>query len=142
VTTPEENKAIVRRYQAAYNTNNLDDLDELIAADIKTPAMLPGFPPGLEGIRKLHRMTVDAWPDMHVTIEDLIAERDLVAARITISATPQQEAFGIPPTGKSFKVGGMYVVRIADGKIVEHTGIEDAVGIMQQLGLMPGPGSS
>ena len=136
----EANKAIVRRYQAAYNTNNLDDLDELIAADIKTPAMLPGFPPGLEGLKRLHRMTVDAWPDMHVTIEDLIAEGDLVTARITLSATPQKEAFGVSPTGKSFKVDGMYIVRIANGKIVEHTGIEDAIGIMQQLGLMPSPG--
>src|SRR5574341_2027448 len=111
MTTSEENKAIVRRYQEAYNANNLDDLDELIAADTKTPAMLPGFPPGLEGIKKLHRMTVDAWPDMHVTIEDLVAEGDRVAARITISATPQKEAFGVPPTGQSFKVDGMYVVR-------------------------------
>lgn len=140
MTTPEENKAIVRRYQAAYNTNNLDDLDELIAADIKTPAMLPGFPPGLEGIKRLHRMTVDAWPDFHTEIEDLIAEGDWVTARITLSATPQKEAFGVPPTGMSFKVDGMYIVRIANGKIVEHTGIEDAVGIMQQLGLMPSPG--
>jgi len=139
MTTPEANKAIVRRYQEAYNANNLDALDELVAADIATPTMLPGFPPGLEGIKQLHRLTVDAWPDMHVQIEDLIAAGDRVAARVTVSATPQKEAFGVPPTGKSFKVGGMYIVRIAGGKIVEHWSIEDAIGIIQQLGLMPGP---
>jgi predicted ester cyclase len=137
----EENKAIVRRYQEAYNTDNPDDLDELVAADIKTPAMLPGFPPGLEGIKQLHRITVDAWPDVHTKIEDLIAEGDRVAARITVSATPQKEAFGVPPTGKSFKISGMYIVRIANGRIVEHWGVENALGIMQQLGLMPSPGS-
>jgi len=142
MTTPEENKDIVRRYQAAYNTNHLDALDEVVAADIATPMMLPGFPHGLEGIKQLHRMTVDAWPDVRVDIEDLIAEGDRVAARITVSATPQKAAFGLTPTGKSFKISGMYLVRIADGKIVEHTSVEDALGIMQQLGLMPAPGST
>jgi predicted ester cyclase len=138
----EENKAIVRRYQEAYNTNNLDALDAVVAADIATPMMLPGFPHGLAGIKQLHRITVDAWPDFHTQIEDLIAEGDLVTARITISATPQKEAFGVPPTGKSFKISGMYIVRIANGKIVEHWGVEDAIGIMQQLGLMPAPGAA
>jgi predicted ester cyclase len=133
----EANKAIVRKYQEAYNTNNLDALDAVVAADIKTPAMLPGFPPGLEGVKQMHRLAVDAWPDLQTAIEDLIAEGDRVVARVTVSATPQKEAFGVPPTGKSFKVGGTYIVRIANGKIVEHFGIEDAVGIMQQLGLMP-----
>ncbi len=137
MTTPEENKAIVRRYQEAYNTNNLDDLDPVVAADIKTPAMLPGFPHGLQGIKQLHRMTVDAWPDAHVTIEDLIAEGDRVAARITVSATPQKEAFGVPPTGKSFKIGGMYIVRIANGKIVETWANMDFMGVLQQVGLIP-----
>lgn len=138
MTTPAENKAIVRRYQEAYNSNNLDALDGVVAADISTPMMLPGFPHGLEGLKILHRMTVDAWPDAYVAIEDLIAEGDRVVARITVSATPQKEAFGVSPTGKSFKIGGMYIVRLANGKIVEHTGIEDALGILQQLGLMPG----
>jgi hypothetical protein len=133
----ELNKAIVRRYQEAYNANRLDLLDDLVAADITTPLRLPGFPHGLEGLKQLHRLTLDAWPDLHTEIEDLVAEGDRVAARITLSATPQKEAFGVPPTGKSFKIGGMYVVRIANGKIVEHWGVEDAVGIMQQLGLMP-----
>jgi steroid delta-isomerase-like uncharacterized protein len=134
----ETNKDLVRRYQEAYNTNNLDALDTLVAADIATPNMLPGFPPGLEGLKQLHQLTVDAWPDQYVNIEDLIAEGDRVAARVTVSATPQKEAFGVRPTGKSFKVSGMYVVRIANGKIVEHFGVEDAIGIMQQMGLMPG----
>jgi predicted ester cyclase len=133
----EANKAIVRKYQEAYNTNTLDALDSVVAADIKTPAMVPGFPPGLEGVKQLHRLTVDAWPDLQTTIEDLIAEGDRVAARVAVSATPRKEAFGVPPTGKSFRVSGMYIVRIANGKIVEHFGIEDAVGILQQLGLMP-----
>ncbi len=135
----ETNKEIVHRYQEAYNTNNLDALDAVVAADVKTPGMLPGFAPGLEGAKQLQRVTMDAWPDNHVEIEDLIAEGDTVIARVTVSATPQKMAFGVPPTGKSFRVAGMYRVRIANGKIVEHHGIEDSIGIMQQLGLMPAP---
>lgn len=135
----EMNKEIVRRYQAAYNSNNLNELDAVVAADIQTPGMLPGFAPGLEGLKQLHRATLDVWPDQQVAIEDMIAEGDTVVARITISATPQKEGFGVRPTGKSFKVPGMYLVRIENGKIVEHLGIEDSLGILQQLGLMPPP---
>lgn len=136
----EANKEIVRQYQEAYNTNNLDALDAVLAADVKTPDMVPGFAPGLEGVKELQRVTVEAWPDAHVTILDLIAEDDYVAARIHMSATPEKKAFGVPPTGKSFKIEGAYVVRIENGKIVEHLGIEDSLGIMVQLGLMPAPG--
>lgn len=135
----EMNKEIVQRYQDAYNTNNLDALDAVVAADIKTPGILPGFAPGLEGLKQLHRMTLDVWPDNHVEIEGMLAEGDTVVARVSISATPQKPGFGVQPTGKSFKVPGMYLVRIANGKIVEHLGIEDSLGILQQLGLMPPP---
>ncbi|MGQ0600463.1 MAG: ester cyclase [Anaerolineales bacterium] len=135
----ETNKAIVRRYQEAYNTNNLDALDAIAATDIKTPNMLPGFPPGLEGVKQLHRLTIEAWPNFQASIEDLIAEGDYVVARVTCSATPQKDAFGIPANGKSFRIAGQYIARIENGKIVEHFGVEDAIGIMQQMGLMPAP---
>ena len=135
----EANKAIVRKYQEAYNTNNLDTLDDVVAADIKTPAMLPGFPPGLEGVKQMHRLAVDAWPNLQTTIDDLIAEGDRVVARVTVSATPAKDAFGVPANGKSFRISGQFIVRIQNGKIVEHFGIEDAIGIMQQMGLMPQP---
>lgn len=136
----EINKDIVRRYQDACNTNNLDALETVVTADIRTPNVLPGFAPGLEGLKQLHRITIDAWPDFQTDIEDLIAEGDYVVARITCSATPQKDAFGVPANGKSFRISGQYFVRIADGKIVEHLGVEDALGIMQQMGLMPAPG--
>jgi predicted ester cyclase len=138
----EAHKAIVRRYQAAYNSNQLELLDEIVAVDVKTPEMLPGFAPGLEGAKQLHRLTIEAWPDFRGEIEDLIAEGDYVAARLTYTGTPQKEAFGLVPTGKSFRMPGMFMVRIdpESGKIVEHFGIEDAVGMMQQLGAMPSPG--
>ena len=133
----EENKAIVRRYQEALNASNLDALDEVVAQDMRTPDMLPGFPPGLEGAKRIHQATLAAWPDFHVTIEDLIAEGDRVAARITITGTAVNAGFGLPATGRSFMINGVYVVRIADGKIVEHRGIEDALGLIEQVGKVP-----
>lgn len=129
----EANKAIVRRYQEAYNANQLDALDELVAADIITPQRLPGFPDGLAGLKQLHQMTLEAWPDLHTSLDRLIADGDWVVAHLTLTATPVKAAFGVPATGRSFKIRGIFAVRIAGGKIVEHRGWEDALGIMQQL---------
>ncbi len=129
----EDNKAIVRRYQAALNANDLDALDAVVAADIKTPDMLPGFASGLEGAKQIHRFTVDVWEGYSVVIDDMLAEGDRVAARITITGKAVKPAFGLPGNGNSFTISGMYIVRIAGGKIVEHRGIEDAVSLMQQV---------
>ena len=129
----EANKAIVQRYQDALNANNLEALDEIVAPDLHTPDMLPGFPSGLEGAKRIHEVTLAAWPDFHVAIEDLIAEGDLVAARITMTGTALHPAFGLPGSRNSFTVPGMYVVRIVAGKIFEHRGLEDAVSLMKQI---------
>jgi len=133
----EENKAIVRRYQEILNANDLDALDQVVAADISTPDIMPGMPPGIEGARQAHKIGIAGMPDWHVTIEDLIAEGDKVAARITMTGTHTGDFVGIPPTGRRIKITGMYIARIANGKIVEHRGVEDAVGLLQQLGAMP-----
>lgn len=129
----EDNKAIVRRYQEAYNTNNLDALDDILSPDIATPTMLPDFPAGIEGIKQVHRVTLAAWPDLRTEIEDLIAEGDQVVARITLAGTAVNPGFGLPGTGNRFRVGGLYIVRLANGKIVEHTGWEDVMNLIQQI---------
>ena len=130
----EENKAIVRRYQEALNANDLDALGDVVAADIRMPDILPGFPQGIEGAKQIQQVTLAGAPDFHTTIEDLIAEGDRVAARITMTGTQTGEFFGVPPSGRPFKITGMYIARIANGKIVEHRGVEDAVGLVRQLG--------
>jgi len=133
----EDNKAIVRRYQEILNNNDLDALGEVMAEDISMPDILPGMPPGLEGAKTINRMAIAGMPDFHVAIEELIAEGDRVAARVTITGAHSGEFFGIPPTGRRISAIGMYAVRIAGGKIVEHRGVEDALGILQQLGAIP-----
>jgi steroid delta-isomerase-like uncharacterized protein len=130
----EANKEIVRRYQEAYNTANYDALDEVVAADVLTPNMISTMPRGLEGAKLVHQKTVTGMPDYHTAIEDLIAEGDKVAARVRITGTHIGDFYGIPPTGKHIDLSGIYIVRIADGKIVEHWGEENGSEVLRQLG--------
>jgi steroid delta-isomerase-like uncharacterized protein len=137
----EANKDLVRRYQEAHNTNNLDALEAIVAADLITHSQMSGLPPGLEGGKMVHQMTVGAIPDFRAEIEDLIASEDKVVARLTFRGTHTGGEFmGIPPSGRSFAFSAISIFRIADGKIVEHWGEEDALGWLQQLGAIPAPG--
>ena len=137
----EANKELVRRYQEAHNTNNLDALDAIIAPDLITHNQMPGLPPGLEGGKMVHQMAVTAIPDFRADIEDLIAQGDKVVARLTFRGTHTGGEFmGIPPSGRAFAFSAISIFRVADGKIVEHRGEEDALGWLQQLGAIPAPG--
>jgi steroid delta-isomerase-like uncharacterized protein len=132
----EENKNIVRRYQEIYNSNDLNSLGEVLAEDVRTPKIMPGLAPGLEGSRQVHAKTLIGMPDWHTEIDDLIAEGDKVVARITMTGTHTGDFWGIPATGKSVEFTGIYIVRIAGGKIVEHWGEEDGVSLLTQLGVL------
>jgi steroid delta-isomerase-like uncharacterized protein len=132
----EENKNIVRRYQEAYNNNDLDALDEVVATDVLTPKIMPGVPSGLEGAKAVHRRSLQGMPDFHTTIDDLIAGGDRVVARITMTGTHTGDFWGFPASGKKVTFTGIYIVRIENGKIVEHLGEEDSVSLMQQIGAM------
>ena len=133
----EENKTIVRRYQEIYNRNDLEALSEVVSEDLLTPQIMPGLPTGMEGAKAAHRLMLAGFPDFQTRIDDLLAEGDKVAARITMSGTNTGSFMGIPPTGKQVSFTGMYIARIVDGKIVEHWGEEDSIGLLQQLGAMP-----
>ena len=132
----EENKNIVRRYQEVYNSNHLDELAEVMAFDVLTPKIMPGIPTGMEGAKAAHRIMLAGFPDYQTTIDDLFAEGDKVAARITMSGTNTGSFMGIPPTGKYVSFTGIYIARLANGKIVEHWGEEDGVSLLQQLGVL------
>ena len=132
----EENKNIVRRYQEIYNSNDLDRLTEVVSEDLLTPNIMPGIPAGLEGAKAAHRIMLVGFPDYQTVIEDMIAEGEKVAARIKMSGTNTGEFMGIPDTGKRVEFTGIYIARIANGKIVEHWGEEDSVSLLQQLGVL------
>ena len=130
----EENKNIVRRYQEAYNNCDFDALAELVAADVFTPNIIAGITPGLEGAKAVHQTTLIGMPDYHTTIEDLIAKGDKVVARVTMTGTHTGNFWGIPATGKRVNLTGIYIARIANGKIVEHWGEENGLIVIKQLG--------
>jgi len=130
----EDNKNIVRRYQEAYNAADYEALAEVVAADIRTPNIASSVPPGLEGAIAVHERTLLGMPDYMTTIEDLIAEEDRVVARVTMTGTHTGDFWGVPPTGRRVNLTAIYIVRIADGKIVEHWGEEDGMKVFRQLG--------
>ena len=136
----ETNKALSRRYlEEAFNQGKLNVLDEIIAKDhVSTgPGTLPGLPAGPEGDKQLITMYRNAFPDVHFTIDEQIAEGDKVVTRWTGHGTHKGELLGIPATGKSTTVTGIAVDRIVNGKIVENWGLFDQFGMMQQLGVIP-----
>jgi steroid delta-isomerase-like uncharacterized protein len=139
----EENKALIRRFTEEYiNQGNLALASELLTSTYVNYLAPPGIPPGPDGENQVLTMFRSAFPDGQVTLEDILAEGDRVAVRLTFSGTHQGEFMGIPPTGRSFTIVGMNVFRIEDGKIAENWPQLDMLGLMQQLGIIPEPGGS
>ena len=139
----EENKAVVRRWtEEGFGRGDLGLADELIAPDFVNHTPAPGQPPGREGVKQAVAMLRAAFPDLQVTIEDLIGEGDTVVSRDTIRATHRGVFAGIPPTGRSVTVGRIAIFRLADGRLVEHWNQVDMLGLLQQLGVIPAPGQA
>jgi len=133
----EENKALMRRlYEEVWNQGNMATVDVLLAADsvLHDPAHLVRGPEGFKAYVSAFRA---AFPDLHATVEDQIAEGDRAAMRFSVIATHKGEFQGIPPTGKQITLSGINIQRIVDGKIVENWVNLDALGMLQQLGVLP-----
>jgi steroid delta-isomerase-like uncharacterized protein len=134
----EENKALVRRtIEEVVNKGNLDVVDELFADEYVYRS--PGTPDlrGPDGFKQLINGYRTAFPDLHMTVTELIAEGDTVACSWTATGTHRGDLMGIPPTGKQVSVTGMIISRFAGGKCVADHEIFDALGMMQQLGVVP-----
>jgi steroid delta-isomerase-like uncharacterized protein len=139
----EENKSVIQRsYDEFFNTGNLALVDQFHANDFVGHVL--GLPPiqGLEALKHLASGYLSAFPDLHITLEDMIAEGDKVMTRVSWRGTHKGEFIGIPPTGKQVTVTGMYEYRIAGGKIAEWWDYSDNLGLMQQLGVIPAPGQA
>jgi steroid delta-isomerase-like uncharacterized protein len=137
----EDNKAVVRRfYEEVMNQKNRAVLDQVFDLNVVDHFAPPGTPGGLEGARQTLGMFLSAFPDLHFTVEDLIAEGDKVVARATLSGTQQGTFMGIPATGKHVTIRGIEINRFEGGKSVEHWVEMDTLGLMQQLGVIPPPG--
>jgi steroid delta-isomerase-like uncharacterized protein len=135
----EQNKSIVYRWvEGGWNEGNLALVDELYTADymIHDPST-PDFPGGQAAFKQFVANLQTGYPDIHVTIEDMMAEGDKVVWRWRITGTHTGELMGIPPTGKSIKISGIVISRFANGKWAEDYVNWDTLGMLQQIGVVP-----
>ena len=136
----ENNKAVVRRvFEEVINKGNLNVADELIFSDYDYRS--PGSPEsrGPEGFKQLITMYRTAFPDLHLDVDELIAEGDTVVARWTGRGTHQAELMGIAPTGKQVTVSGVVITHFRGDKAAEDWELIDTLGMLQQLGAVPAP---
>ncbi len=135
----EQNKAIVRRLvEELWNKGNLSVADQLFTPNYTHhDSSSPDFGHGPESERKRATLYRTAFPDLRLTIEDIIAEGDIVMARWSCQGTHKGDLNGIAPTGKHFTISGVTTVRFLNGKLAEGYVNWDALGMMQQLGVVP-----
>jgi predicted ester cyclase len=131
----ETNKDIIRRYQDAYNRNDLDVLDDVLDPNWTTNAWPEFMPQTIEAAKELYQVLLGSWPDLHYTTLDLVAEGDTVVQHWKTRGTFKGEIFGLPPTGQVIEADGVSIFRIAGGKIVEHHAFADDLGFWTQMGV-------
>ena len=136
--SPEQNKALVRRFYAEIDKGNLDAMDEMVAEDYidHNPPPFPGLSPGREGVKQSFRIFWEATPGYH-RIEDQIAEGDRVVTRMTSIGKHTGDLPGAPATGNDLTMTSITIHRIANGKLVEKWSEKDVMGFLQQIGVMP-----
>jgi steroid delta-isomerase-like uncharacterized protein len=134
---PPDPKDVARRdFEEIWNQGNLDVVDEIVAPDIVIHVPPEPDTVGAEAYKGMVAMYRVAFPDMQWIIEDIMAEGDMVAVRLTGTGTHQGEFMGIPPTGVQVTGTMIAIVRVVDGKQVEAWNYADFLGFMQQLGVV------
>lgn len=120
-----ENKELVRRYnEEIWNEHNLEKASVFIGDDLLEEA--------IEHVRQF----LTAFPDVHISIKDMIAEEDKVVASLVATATNTGSFAGQPPTGKKVEIHSIRIYRIANNKLVDTWAMQDRLGLMEQLGFL------
>jgi steroid delta-isomerase-like uncharacterized protein len=134
----DENKAIVRRFvDEIFVQGRRETIDELLADDF-VPHTWPSTGHPKDDLKNATERAHGALTNPRFTIDDMIAEGDRVAVRLTTGATQTGSFMGMPPTGKSYEISEIHIFRLRDGKVIEHWHQFDQMGMMKQLGAMPG----
>jgi steroid delta-isomerase-like uncharacterized protein len=134
----EQNKARSRRiFEEVWGKGNIAVIDELTAPNFVDHNAAPGLPPGVEGLKQFVVMYRSAFPDMQISVDDLIAEGDKVVIRWTARGTNAGAFLGMPATGKPVTVTGITIERKVDGMTVEGWNQFDQLGMLQQMGMIP-----
>jgi predicted ester cyclase len=141
MATPEQNMTTVRRFFEAASTANFDDFDNYMVEKFVThgDALFPFFM-GRQGMKVGVGGFKNAFPDARLQIEEIFAEGDKVMAHVRVTGHQEKEWLGVPPAGKEYSWTATTIIRFDDqGQMVERWVIEDELGMMQQLGIMPRP---
>lgn len=136
------NKAMLMRFHDAANSGDpklvAKTIDEVVEPDVLICTPLPVQATGAQALKGVFSHLLRAFPDLHISVEDQIAEGDKVVSRNTVTGTHQGDYMGLPPTGKSVTYNEIFVVRFAGGRIAETWGVVDVLAQMRQLGVIVG----
>ena len=138
-TTTQDAKEVVRRsIEEAWNEEDLELVDELVASDgVQHDPTLPDLSEGPDALKQAIQLYHAAFPDATLEIEEMIAEGNTVAVRWTGRGTHEGELMGVEPTGNEVEVRGLQFSRVEDGMITESWTVYDALGMLQQIGAVP-----
>ena len=136
------NKAMVTRFEDALSSGDWEvisrTIDEFVAPDALIRSPLPTEAIGAQKLKEIFGTLHQAYPDLRVAAEDVIAEGDKVVSRNTVTGTHRGEYMGIAPTGKAVTYSEIFIFRVADGRIAETWGVVDVASQLRQLGAIPG----
>lgn len=134
------NKDVYRRVvDEVVNQGHFDVVDEVFDPSYVDHGAPPGLPPGLEGVKAVFGMFRTGFSDVQFTIDDMVAQDDIVATLVHGEGTNDGPFMGMPPSGKHARWRSVGFFRVRDGKIIEHWGIPDLLGLLIQLGVIPPP---
>ena len=136
----QDNAAVVRRFVDEVITHgNIEAAAEFVWEDVVEQVPLPGQEPGLDGLKDIIRAMRTGFPDIVFSIKEQVTENDKVVSRFEWTGTHNGEFLGIPATGRPVRVWGIVIDRLEDGRIKETRILMDTLGMMGQLGVLPGP---
>jgi steroid delta-isomerase-like uncharacterized protein len=135
------NKATISRFCDAMNSGDVEriakTIDEVVEPDVLIRTPLPVEATGAQALKEVFARLHRVFPDLHITVEDLIAEGDKVVGRNLVTGTHQGDYMGVPPTGRSVAYDEIFIFRFSNGRIAETWGVVDVFSQMKQLGAIP-----
>ncbi len=133
-----DHAATMRKTYELISAGDIAGFGDLVADDFVEHQGGPGFPATKEGTLDFFRALLDAFPDLHMDVEDLVADGDKTVARVVTTGTHRGNFMGIPPTGSSVDMQLIDIMRFdGSGRVCEHWGVADMLSLMQQLGVVP-----
>jgi steroid delta-isomerase-like uncharacterized protein len=136
--TSRRHESVIRRYfDELFNEGRVQLAPELLAPDYVNHSAAPGLSPGGEGVVVVVQALRRAFPDLHYTIEEIVVGKGAVAARTAVTGTHHGDYFGLPPTGRAFRVSQITIERFRDDRIVADHRVTDELALMRRLGAVP-----